>query len=106
MLGGDRATGGLNRNFCTTGNQDASNREIASNLARCKNFCSNHLIGNKARGLQAQQINLIALHQGKFGQTNFGLEFSGRRFETTLWQATLQGHLTAFEANFVVATGT
>src|SRR5699024_9898261 len=52
------------------------------------------------------QVNHIAVHFCQLRQTHFGAVSSDLRAKSVLGQTPLQRHLTAFETDLVIATGT
>ena len=64
------------------------------------------VLANDAGLLQNLNVDFVDRQLLQFRQTNFGKQVLTQRCETALGQATLQGHLTAFEANFVETAST
>jgi hypothetical protein len=56
--------------------------------------------------IKCQQINFIDGQIVDFRQAHFDITRIRQRDKSTLWQTTLQRHLTAFETNFVKSAST
>ena len=60
-------------------------------------------LGHQAGLLEHQDVDFGDIQGVEVGQGHFGVETQRLRLEATLGQAALQGHLTALEADLVVA---
>src|SRR5574343_1924272 len=103
---GQGAAGSLDGRLGTCGGTDASQLDGLGDftgLDDLDHFCQ---FGHETGLLEGQQIHFTQPQLVQLAQSDFGVELEQVGLETTLGQATLQRHLTAFEADLVVTTRT
>src|SRR6267142_5691207 len=103
---GDGATSGFDHSLGACRGADALEGDLLGQFTRfddLDDFCK---FANKARLLEREQIDFISGQTLQVRQSDFGVVLERLGLESTLGQATLQRHLTAFEAHLVVAART
>src|SRR5690606_32466143 len=80
---------------------DAIQHDLAGQRARQDHFGVAHLLANDAGLLEYLHIDVVDGQLFQIGKAHFGEQMAVECREATLGEATLQRHLTAFEADLV-----